>query len=123
MATRRLGHSAWAALSRRHTHPSPCSSAANLATPPRWAAPAFSSSAADDADPITSNADTSRSDDVRGAGRRLAFVDRVHCMAVGGGGGAGCAAFWRSKASGKFGPPDGGNGGRGGDVVIKAIAG
>ena len=68
------------------------------------------------------NADASRGDDVRGGGRRLAFVDRVHCTAVGGTGGPGCAAFWRSKASGKYGPPDGGNGGRGGDVVIEAVA-
>ncbi len=100
------------------------SATADLARPGCWAPPHFSSSAADpDPDPTTSNVDTSAADDVRGGGRRLAFVDRVHCTAVGGQGGAGCAAFWRSKASGKYGPPDGGNGGRGGDVVIEAVAG
>jgi len=124
MTTRRLGVSAWATLSWRPHHLI-SDAAADLAKPlrPCWTASAFSSSAADPVDPTTSNEDTSRSDDVRGSGRRLAFVDRVHCTAVGGSGGAGCAAFWRSKASGKFGPPDGGNGGRGGDVIIEAVAG
>lgn len=91
---------------------------------PGAAAAAWSSNSAapHDLDDAALNADASRGDDARGGGRRLAFVDRVHCTAVGGTGGPGCAAFWRSKASGRYGPPDGGNGGRGGDVVVEAVA-
>lgn len=123
MATRRLGVAAWAALSRRGQRGPANPAAADLATRPPATAFSSSSAVTPDADPTTSNEDTSRGDDVRGSGRRLAFVDRVHLTAVGGQGGSGCAAFWRSKASGKFGPPDGGNGGRGGDVIIEAVAG
>ena len=35
-------------------------------------------------------------------------------------GGAGCVSIWKSSGKGKFQPADGGNGGRGGDVVVEA---
>ena len=112
LSNRRLGLAAAALARRLARRPDP--SAADLARP-AWA---FSSAA----DSIPSDASTADDASTHRA-TRLAFVDRVHCTAVGGPGGAGCAAFWRSKASGKYGPPDGGNGGRGGDVVIEAVAG
>ena len=37
-----------------------------------------------------------------------------------GDGGAGCVSIWKSAGKGKFQPADGGNGGRGGDVVVEA---
>ena len=47
------------------------------------------------------------------------FVDRVRVLAAGGDGGGGAIAFYRdNKVS--FGPPTGGSGGRGGDVVVRA---
>lgn len=109
-AGERRGVVAVAASTRRRTTQRPAGAAA------------WSSTTSTTTDDAALNADASRGDDVRGGGRRLAFVDRVHCTAVGGTGGPGCAAFWRSKASGRYGPPDGGNGGRGGDVVVEAVA-
>ena len=35
-------------------------------------------------------------------------------------GGAGCVSIWKSSGKGKFQPADGGNGGRGGDIVVEA---
>eukprot|EP00475_Leptophrys_vorax_P034795 TRINITY_DN5664_c0_g1_i1.p1 TRINITY_DN5664_c0_g1~~TRINITY_DN5664_c0_g1_i1.p1 ORF type:complete len:571 (-),score=170.74 TRINITY_DN5664_c0_g1_i1:84-1796(-) len=61
--------------------------------------------------------------------RTVKFMDRIIAEARGGNGGKGCVAFGipsRLKAKNshrqKLGPPDGGNGGNGGDVVIKAAS-
>jgi GTPase len=50
------------------------------------------------------------------------FVDRVTIHVVAGDGGAGCASVHREKFK-PFGGPDGGNGGRGGDVVLVVDSG
>ncbi|KAI8978497.1 obg family GTPase CgtA, partial [Pilobolus umbonatus] len=47
------------------------------------------------------------------------FLDFVRFKARGGDGGDGCVSFLREKYLAK-GPPNGGNGGRGGDVIIRA---
>ena len=49
------------------------------------------------------------------------FVDRVLLHAQGGDGGNGCASILREKFK-PLGGPDGGNGGRGGDVVAVVVA-
>ena len=49
------------------------------------------------------------------------FVDRVKIFVKAGDGGRGCASF-RREAKVPRGGPDGGNGGRGGDVVLVADA-
>ncbi|KAF7724819.1 hypothetical protein EC973_000704 [Apophysomyces ossiformis] len=54
---------------------------------------------------------------LRGKGRQ--FIDFVRVIAKGGDGGDGCVSFHREKFLAK-GPPNGGNGGRGGNVVIRA---
>lgn len=50
------------------------------------------------------------------------FVDRVSLFVKGGHGGRGKVSFYRAKYVMK-GPPDGGDGGHGGNVIIKAVPG
>ena len=49
----------------------------------------------------------------------MSFVDRAPLTAKAGNGGNGCVSFHREKFV-QNGGPDGGDGGRGGDVVLKA---
>jgi GTPase len=51
----------------------------------------------------------------------MKFLDQAKIYLKSGDGGAGAVAFRREKFI-EFGGPDGGNGGRGGDVVIEAVA-
>lgn len=48
------------------------------------------------------------------------YVDRLKLTVRAGNGGAGCVSLWKGTSKGKFRPPDGGDGGAGGDVLIKA---
>lgn len=50
----------------------------------------------------------------------MKFLDQVKIYAQSGNGGDGCVGFRREKFI-EFGGPDGGNGGRGGDIIIKAV--
>ncbi len=52
----------------------------------------------------------------------MKFLDLARVMIRSGGGGAGCVSFRREKYI-EYGGPDGGNGGRGGDVWAEAVEG
>ena len=52
----------------------------------------------------------------------MKFLDEAKVYIRSGDGGNGCVAFRREKYI-EFGGPSGGNGGRGGDVVIEAVDG
>jgi GTP-binding protein len=52
----------------------------------------------------------------------MKFLDQAKVYIRSGDGGAGCVSFRREKFI-EFGGPDGGDGGRGGDVVIECVAG
>lgn len=58
--------------------------------------------------------------DQRQPNRDYELIDRLRVQARGGQGGNGSVSLWRSSAKGKFTPADGGNGGKGGDVVLRA---
>jgi GTP-binding protein len=49
----------------------------------------------------------------------MKFIDETKIRVVAGNGGPGCVSFYRAKFV-RRGPPDGGNGGQGGDVVAEA---
>ena len=51
----------------------------------------------------------------------MKFLDLAKVYIRSGGGGAGCMSFRREKFV-EYGGPDGGNGGRGGDVVVEAAS-
>ncbi len=52
----------------------------------------------------------------------MRFLDSAKVYVRSGDGGAGCASFRREKFI-EFGGPDGGDGGRGGDIIVEAVAG
>ena len=52
----------------------------------------------------------------------MKFLDLAKVTIRSGSGGAGAVSFRREKYV-EFGGPDGGNGGRGGDVIVEAVAG
>ena len=52
----------------------------------------------------------------------MKFLDQAKIFVQSGDGGAGCIAFRREKYI-EFGGPDGGDGGRGGDVILECVAG
>lgn len=52
----------------------------------------------------------------------MKFLDQAHIFVKSGAGGAGCVSFRREKYI-EFGGPDGGDGGRGGHVIIRCVDG
>lgn len=52
----------------------------------------------------------------------MKFIDEVTLYASSGHGGAGCVSFLHEKFR-EFGGPNGGDGGKGGDVILKAVSG
>src|SRR5437773_10524013 len=56
-----------------------------------------------------------------GIGSAMTFIDRVRIHVKAGDGGSGISSFRREKFA-PMGGPDGGDGGRGGDVLIKGDA-
>lgn len=52
----------------------------------------------------------------------MRFLDQVKIFVKSGNGGGGCVGFRREKFV-EFGGPDGGDGGKGGDIVIRAVGG
>lgn len=50
----------------------------------------------------------------------MKFLDQVKIYILSGKGGNGCLSFRREKFI-EFGGPDGGNGGRGGDIIVEAV--
>jgi GTP-binding protein len=50
----------------------------------------------------------------------MKFLDQAKVFIKSGDGGAGCVSFRREKFI-EFGGPDGGNGGRGGDIIVEAV--
>src|SRR6478672_6166526 len=53
---------------------------------------------------------------------RMKFLDEAKVYVASGAGGNGCAAFRREKFI-EFGGPSGGDGGKGGDVLVEAVEG
>jgi GTP-binding protein len=51
----------------------------------------------------------------------MKFLDEAKIFVKSGDGGAGCVSFRREKFI-EFGGPDGGDGGRGGDIVVEVVA-
>src|SRR3978361_815552 len=51
----------------------------------------------------------------------MKFLDEAKVMIRSGNGGAGCVSFRREKFI-EFGGPDGGDGGRGGDVIVECVS-
>ncbi|NRA88263.1 MAG: GTPase ObgE, partial [Rhizobiales bacterium] len=52
----------------------------------------------------------------------MKFLDQAHIFVKSGAGGAGCVSFRREKYI-EFGGPDGGDGGRGGHVIVRCVDG
>ena len=50
----------------------------------------------------------------------MKFLDQAKIFMQSGDGGAGCCSFHREKFV-EYGGPDGGNGGRGGDIIIECV--
>ncbi len=49
-------------------------------------------------------------------------MPQIRVKAKAGDGGSGCDSIWKSNKKGKYKSPDGGNGGRGGDVIVEACS-
>src|SRR5262249_6026761 len=56
----------------------------------------------------------------RPEGARMKFLDEAKIFVKSGDGGAGAVSFRREKCI-EFGGPDGGDGGRGGDIIVEAV--